>query len=397
MTTELASGTQVETDRALIEAELQRLLRQKKFSAAAQMSAFLRYIVNQALDGNGDRIKAYTVGVDALGKPESFDAQNDPSVRVLALRLRKCLNASYENDHDLHHVRIVLKVGTYVPEFLKAGHKSSTERRAPSASNTAETGIHIAATSAADAPLGSKHMQIGGQRQPAENSAHYDQPAETPGDREKPESPEVSLRGGSLLISGMLLLIVVGWTVSASRNDSFAQQISNSVPERYFANVSPQAISGEPTTASQDASMLLESVPTLYLPGNENQSQLVKQVTMLLGSNVVQQGNLDVVHVSRIGGAKRLSGFGYWMMIDEIRLDSRPTLVAQLLRQDSGAVVMSKTLTLASAAGGFSKEEIHWIEALAGDISNANGPLFLDHCAQMSVPATAQCLRITDM
>jgi hypothetical protein len=107
-----------ETNPALIRAELERLLADRHFSGARQMSAFLRYIVTETLDGNAERIKAYTVGVDALGKPHDFDAQSDPSVRVLALRLRKTLAAVYE-DCPVCHARIALTVGCYVPEFYQ--------------------------------------------------------------------------------------------------------------------------------------------------------------------------------------------------------------------------------------------------------------------------------------
>lgn len=107
-----------ESDASVIRAELDRLLSDRRFSGARQMSAFLRYIVCETLKGNGPRIKAYTVGVDALGKPDDFDAQADPSVRVLALRLRKTLAAAYEDNSDCL-ARVVLRVGTYVPEFYK--------------------------------------------------------------------------------------------------------------------------------------------------------------------------------------------------------------------------------------------------------------------------------------
>lgn len=109
---------QAETDSSLIRAELERLLSDRRFSGARQMSAFLRYIVSETLDGNGNRIKAFTVGVDALGKPDDFDAQSDPSVRVLALRLRKSLEAAYTDETECHAV-IVMTVGSYVPEFFK--------------------------------------------------------------------------------------------------------------------------------------------------------------------------------------------------------------------------------------------------------------------------------------
>lgn len=111
---------EIETDNNAVSDELNRLLAAKRFAGAPMMSAFLRYIVTQKLEGHAIRIKAYTIGVDALGKPDSFDAQLDPSVRVLALRLRKALKSVYETD-PTSSVRIDLKVGTYVPEFYKVG------------------------------------------------------------------------------------------------------------------------------------------------------------------------------------------------------------------------------------------------------------------------------------
>lgn len=74
----------IETDSDVIQSELSRLLKDRRFSGAPQMSAFLRYIVTETLNGHASRIKAFSVGVDALGKPDTFDAQTDPSVRVLA-------------------------------------------------------------------------------------------------------------------------------------------------------------------------------------------------------------------------------------------------------------------------------------------------------------------------
>ncbi|MBX2836801.1 MAG: bacterial transcriptional activator domain-containing protein [Gammaproteobacteria bacterium] len=87
-----------------------------KFAGSPQMSAFLRYVVVEALEGNADRIKAYTVGVDALGKDTSFDPQNDPSVRVLAKRLRTALTEYYARTGN-HEKIIEIRAGSYKPIF----------------------------------------------------------------------------------------------------------------------------------------------------------------------------------------------------------------------------------------------------------------------------------------
>lgn len=95
---------------------LEAVLHDPKFAAAPQMSAFLKFVVMQTLEGKADRIKAYTVAVDALGKPATFDPQNDPSVRVLAKRLRDTLTAYYERTTG-HSIKLRLYCGSYIPEF----------------------------------------------------------------------------------------------------------------------------------------------------------------------------------------------------------------------------------------------------------------------------------------
>lgn len=96
---------------------LHAILTTDKFAASPQMSAFLRYVVEQTLLGNTRRIKAFTVGIEALGKPASFDPQTDPSVRVLAKRLRSSLDTYYLQNPETP-VFIEMKPGSYIPKFL---------------------------------------------------------------------------------------------------------------------------------------------------------------------------------------------------------------------------------------------------------------------------------------
>jgi len=100
-----------------IDQALSNVLSDEKFLASPQMSAFLSYVVNETVAGNASRIKAYTVAVDALGKPTSFDPQNDPSVRVLANRLRSSLKRFY-TDNPEQDLFIELYRGSYVPHFI---------------------------------------------------------------------------------------------------------------------------------------------------------------------------------------------------------------------------------------------------------------------------------------
>ena len=109
-----------EFSREAVERALSAILADVRFVSARRMSAFLAYVVRQTLDGNGARIKAYTVGVEALEKPESFDPQVDPSVRVLAKRLRSSLT-DYHERHPHASPVIEIRCGSYRPIFSAPG------------------------------------------------------------------------------------------------------------------------------------------------------------------------------------------------------------------------------------------------------------------------------------
>lgn len=70
------------------------------------------------LRGDEAAIKAYSIAVDVFGRPQSFDPQTDPIVRVQARRLRATLEEYYAGEGADSPVRITLPVGRYVPEFL---------------------------------------------------------------------------------------------------------------------------------------------------------------------------------------------------------------------------------------------------------------------------------------
>lgn len=107
---------------------LSLILSYPRFRTGEKQSAFLSYIVNTTLEGNGHRLKAYTVAVDALGMPESFDPQNDTSVRVMAHRIRTTLT-EYNSIPNAATIKIELKAGSYMPTFTEkeAGTASAND------------------------------------------------------------------------------------------------------------------------------------------------------------------------------------------------------------------------------------------------------------------------------
>lgn len=124
-------------------AALERVTASPKFKAAPRLAAFLRFVVETALAGASDSIKAYTVAVGALGRTQNFDPATDASVRVEAGRLRRALARYYADGRD--PVIIALPRGQYVPEFRwrddRPGAESPPAATAADPANTAA--IHM--------------------------------------------------------------------------------------------------------------------------------------------------------------------------------------------------------------------------------------------------------------
>lgn len=101
----------------LVRAGLARVLASDAFRAAPQLSAFLGFVVESALEGRGAELKGYTIAVEAFGRSADFDPQSDPIVRVEAGRLRRALAQYYAGEGAADPVRISMPVGAYVPAF----------------------------------------------------------------------------------------------------------------------------------------------------------------------------------------------------------------------------------------------------------------------------------------
>lgn len=103
----------------------------------------LRYLVEEELASRGERLKAYSIGVDVLGKAENFDPSNDSSVRVAMHKLRLAMDlylTSAASTDD--RVRIELKPHSYRPEIsVKAEKERADEGRRRSARKGTATAI----------------------------------------------------------------------------------------------------------------------------------------------------------------------------------------------------------------------------------------------------------------
>jgi len=113
---------------ALVREELERVLASREFHSSKLCQNFLRYVVENALQGHSDNLKERTIGIEVFGKPVSYDPSEDAGVRVKAGEVRKRLRSYYLSSSGKAQVVIDLPPGTYVPEF-----HSSPEKKAPAA------------------------------------------------------------------------------------------------------------------------------------------------------------------------------------------------------------------------------------------------------------------------
>jgi hypothetical protein len=122
--------------RKLICEEMERVLRSAEFSASERSCAFLRYLVERALDGSGHQLKERTIGVDVFGRDATYDTGKDAIVRVSANGVRKRLLAHYAKADPAREpgsVQICLPAGSYMLEFhvLPLGQDETALPEAP--------------------------------------------------------------------------------------------------------------------------------------------------------------------------------------------------------------------------------------------------------------------------
>jgi TolB-like protein/Flp pilus assembly protein TadD len=97
--------------------ELGCILASEEFVASERLRAFLRFVVEEALAGRADRLKAYTIALEVFGRDGSFDPQTDPVVRMEAGKLRRRLELYYLGAGRGDPVRIEIPKGSYAPTF----------------------------------------------------------------------------------------------------------------------------------------------------------------------------------------------------------------------------------------------------------------------------------------
>ncbi len=139
-----ALNSWTDTDLQAIREQLGRILKSGPFAQSRRRKRFLEYIVSETLAGRSERLKGYTIAVEAFNSPETFDPSVDPFVRIEAARLRDRLREYYAVEGQDDAIRIDLPKGSYVPLIKFRG---TTPHESASAKAT------VSNTEANDTPL----------------------------------------------------------------------------------------------------------------------------------------------------------------------------------------------------------------------------------------------------
>lgn len=115
-----------------VRGQLSHILASKHFEASPRNRRFLQYIVEECTEGRSHLIKGYSIGIEVFGRSASFDAQNDPVVRIEASRLRRDLERYYLLAGQRDPIQITIPKGGYVPNFnwSSAGDRTADPKRA---------------------------------------------------------------------------------------------------------------------------------------------------------------------------------------------------------------------------------------------------------------------------
>jgi hypothetical protein len=98
-------------------AQIDRLLASRTFESSEVHRRLLQYLAEKSLAGEADRLKEYTIGLEAFGKPDSYDPKQDSIVRLQVGRLRQKLAVYYQSEAAGDPILVTLPKGAFKLNF----------------------------------------------------------------------------------------------------------------------------------------------------------------------------------------------------------------------------------------------------------------------------------------
>jgi hypothetical protein len=89
------SGEVLTPDLDLAREQVDRILASNTLRGSEVLRRLFRFLADKTFCGQGDELKEYSIGLDALGKPPTYDPRQDAAVRLQASRLRQKIEEYY--------------------------------------------------------------------------------------------------------------------------------------------------------------------------------------------------------------------------------------------------------------------------------------------------------------
>lgn len=254
-----------------MQTELALVMQSPEFVRSPVLRRLLEYLVDQTLAGNGERLKAYQIAVDGLGRDDSFDPQSDSYPRVQVGRLRKMLDLHYAGlspQEAAARQRISIPVGRYNVELLSMAEPEPAAAPANSADAAPESRLPD--------PLPASSPGSAG-------------PAAIPAEPVQ-AAPAGGARGWLVWVLGILVLLAVLYIIWMQAGSDSARRESEQRDMRAeLAHVTivtdPAEGSDDLNTAAQIAEMHLQRFEMLAVstgPHEDQERDAAREYTLLL-------------------------------------------------------------------------------------------------------------------
>lgn len=325
---------------------LTRILESERFASSPKMSAFLRYVVEEAVAGNAHRINAYSVAVDALDKPDSFDAHKDPCVRVLAMRLRESLADYYRANEEA--VVITIPRGSYKPEFaFSTLALQNVDTRFDGAALA--SGIDSTLITGADDRAGERAVGPSSERhQPDDISVRPGSSASLSAALRS--APGVFNRLQSRQWLGIFLVLALGiWVVLDSRRAPSSDDPSQASVDQLFQDAELAAAEHSESSNTVVASIRSRpDLPTVHiLRASPDSDERIRQMGTVVSNALAKFSNIVVIRDHVVIQQKYAWPEDYEIRRNAVNANNKIRLSAELIHTASGTIVHSNSFEMA--------------------------------------------------
>lgn len=179
--------------------QLEQVLASATFQQADRLKRFLRFIVEETLEGRGNELKEYVVAVRVFEKEDAFDPRTDPLVRVQARRLRARLTQYYREDGQNDALIIDLPKGRYAPVF-KVRERGQLQKRSVDTVLLAANTVAVQPFADCSADRSLEYFCQGLREEILHRLAGHDRLRVIAGDTSKQEGP--SRAGAAVIVAG---------------------------------------------------------------------------------------------------------------------------------------------------------------------------------------------------